>query len=673
MHSIEGPGRPTGDPPAWARLQRSLFDRQAAAVEPVMRLYLDADDEPFWPPEGHVGLDGVDDVLEGFYNWPLVYAMGGDAVLLDAARRAYEGALDRLGRTETPYGHPMMVDEYEQCRDWFHQGEGNQLLYNFGLAAPGADWLVERAERFAGFYFGDAERDGEPLGNFDPERRLIRGPQNGAMGPEYSDFELYEHHPYGADYRWRRHGLPWRDLDFADAAEDLHDPANEERLYEVLNERAARGDVPLNLAATSLLANAYLHTGDERYRSWVAEYVDAWRERTAANGGIVPDNVGRSGEVGEYVGGRWYGGKYGWSWGGWHYVGVGVTVGAENAVLLAGDREPTAFLRAHLDTLLDEAIEEPAREGADHTDDPADVAGPDEDPDDVDVVRHVPHKHGDPGDYDYHGSGLRDAEDEVLFRDGWYEFHPHRDDPYAVHLWTATFDPADRERVADLGVPHAWKDVRYRPAGKHGGGQEYSWLAYLEDRFPGYPRVVMEAAHERVAAQQERIAEENGTVERLYEDYLRDRNPVHEKALLQLTMGAPQPVYYGGLLHAQVRHFDPARERPGLPEDVAALVREVDADGVGVTLVNVGSEDREVVVQAGAYGEHRFTAVAPEPADGSAPAEAVAAADPDEGRGSGEGGDRAVRVAVPAGERVDLAATLDRHANDPTYAPPWTR
>ena len=30
----------------------------------------------------------------------------------------------------------------------------------------------------------------------------------------------------------------------------------------------------------------------DRYRDWIAEYVGAWRERAAANGGLLPDNVG---------------------------------------------------------------------------------------------------------------------------------------------------------------------------------------------------------------------------------------------------------------------------------------------------------------------------------------------------------------------------------------------
>lgn len=626
MHDLEPDGR-VHDGPAWARLQRDLFERQAAAIEPFVDHYLGDDYEPFWPPEDHEGLDGVDDVFEGFWNWPLVYAMGGSRTLLTEARRAYEAALDRLGRTPTPYGHPMVVDEYEQCRDWFHQGEGNMLHYHFGLADPNHDRTRERAIRFAGFYLGDGEPE-----NYDPDRRVVRGPMNGSMGPEYCDYALFEHHPYGADYIWERHGLPWRDLEF-DSVADLKDPANEERLFEVLNERCSRGDIPLNLGITTLMTDAYLHTGDERYREWVATYVDAWRDRTDRNGGIIPDNVGRSGDIGEYLDGQWYGGKYGWSWGGWHYVGVGTTVGAENRALLSGDTEHMGLLRSQLDVLLDRAID-----GADHPD-----AGP---------GTYVPHKRGDPGNYEYEGSGLRDENGDVLYRDGWYEFHPHRDNPYAVHLWVVTMADGDRDRVDELGVPDGWRRIRYRPTGKHGGGQEYSWLAYLDGRFAGYPRVLMEAAHERVRRQRTRIEDEAGAIDDLHEDYLRDRNPVHEQALLQLTMGAPQPVYYGGLLTAQCRHFDPERERSGLPRDVAALVTDVRPDGFDLRLVNLGEDPHSVVVQGGAYGEHAITRL-------------------ETGTERAHIDGRAVALRVPAGRTVTATATLDRYANDPTYAYPW--
>jgi hypothetical protein len=72
------------------------------------------------------------------------------------------------------------------------------------------------------------------------------------------------------------------------------------------------GDHPLNLQATSLAMNAYMLAGEDKYRRWLLEYVDAWRERMAANNNLIPTNVGLDGKIGSAAGGKWYGGVYGW-------------------------------------------------------------------------------------------------------------------------------------------------------------------------------------------------------------------------------------------------------------------------------------------------------------------------------------------------------------------------
>ncbi|MFB6218640.1 MAG: hypothetical protein ABEH77_05590 [Halobacteriaceae archaeon] len=623
MHAIEA-SRGAGDPPEWARLQRALIDRLGDAIDPIVSEYLD-DGEPRWPPEGHVGIDGHDDLYEGFYNWPLAYAVGGDESLLVEAKRAFEGIVERCSAVETPFGHPMAVGEYEQCRDWFHQGEANLLLYNLGLADPGDERFRERAERFAGFYL-----PGSPTGNYDGERRVVRAPQTGSMGPEFCDFSAFVHHPYGHDYGWRRHGSAFHDIGGLDSIGDITDPDSEDRLFEALQRRCSAGDVPLNLSVTSLMTHAYLHTGDERYCEWVTEYVDAWADRTREDG-IVPDNVGPSGAPGG-VTGDWYGGFYGWSWGGYHYVGIGPTVGAENARLLGADR--LDLPRELLDALMERGIEVPA--------------GPTEE------TLYLPHKYGADGDYHYaDADSLREDDGAVRREDGWYEFHPLEDTPYPTHLWYASMEPADRDRLRALRDYESrdFRRVDPRPPGKH-GQHDRAWLAYLDGDFPGYPARVLEATHAQVDDRLAVLAEEGGPPEDIDEDYLRDRNPVSEEALLQLTMGAPAQIYYGGLLQARVRHLDPGRERPGLPPDVAALVSGLDADSVTLTLVNAGDDARAVVVQAGAYGEHTFGAVRH---DGE-----VTAVE-----------DTRLRVELPGRTRVTLDADVARFDNDPSYDLPF--
>ena len=73
------------------------------------------------------------------------------------------------------------------------------------------------------------------------------------------------------------------------------------------------GDHPLNLAATGLATNAYMLTGEKKYKDWVLEYVGAWKQRTDANGGNIPTNIGLNGQVGGEYGGKWYKGTYGWN------------------------------------------------------------------------------------------------------------------------------------------------------------------------------------------------------------------------------------------------------------------------------------------------------------------------------------------------------------------------
>jgi len=114
--------------------------------------------------------------------------------------------------------------------------------------------------------------------------------------------------------------------------------------------------------------------------------------------------------------------------------------------------------------------------------------------------------------------------------------------------------------------------------------------------------------------------------------------------LANLTMGA---LLTGNIwsLHARLRYFDPVRRRSGLPEDVAALVEKISGDSVTVSLVNLSAvEARDVIVQAGAYAEHQFTA-------------------PHNARWIH------VRLEPGSGDRLTLG--MKRYARPPTARQPW--
>lgn len=81
----------------------------------------------------------------------------------------------------------------------------------------------------------------------------------------------------------------------------------------LFNEIICQTDSANNLAATALVTHAYLQTGDQKYKQWVLGYADVWLKRIEDNGGIIPDNVGPTGVIGERRGGQFWGGFYGWN------------------------------------------------------------------------------------------------------------------------------------------------------------------------------------------------------------------------------------------------------------------------------------------------------------------------------------------------------------------------
>ena len=86
---------------------------------------------------------------------------------------------------------------------------------------------------------------------------------------------------------------------------DWTDQAMFDQFLSMINERMTRGDVPLNLLSTSMVTHAYIYTGDEKYKQWVLDYLAAWMKRTEKNYGIMPDNIGSNGEIGELINGKW--------------------------------------------------------------------------------------------------------------------------------------------------------------------------------------------------------------------------------------------------------------------------------------------------------------------------------------------------------------------------------
>lgn len=146
------------------------------------------------------------------------------------------------------------------------------------------------------------------------------------------------------------------------------------------------------------------------------------------------------------------------------------------------------------------------------------------------------------------------------------------------------------------------------------------------------------------------------------------------EALTQLMWGGPQVIYNGGLQQARVRYFDAERRRPGVPEQVAALVSSIEPEATVVTLVNLSATaDRVLVVQAGAFGEHEIagvTATAAEPGWTGHDTEYVHH-EPVRSVAETPVNGPHLTVELPAGTTVTLTLRLRLHAYRPSYRQPW--
>lgn len=632
------------EPPRWAILERQLIERINQAIEPLLEKYVHQDGSLMWPTRPDFeSIDGLDDAYESFHNWPLFYALGGDEKFRQLSFFEWEAITHQFEKYGCGHGHPMVVKEYEQGYDWFHQGEGYLMFYMLGLADPSHAKTIERARRFAGFYLNEDPQ----APNYDPKHRLVRCAFVGSKGPAHRNFDI---DAWGWAEWKQYYGLPFQGVPGCDHLDDIKVHGNAVNMAQAMKQHMAYGDVAVNLAITSMVTNAYLYTGEVKFRDWVKEYLDAWMGRIVNNGGIIPDNVGLSGKIGETINGKWYGGYYGWTWPhGWVSLGDPVTLAAENALLLF--REP-AYLempRSQMDLLLSQAIE---RDG---------------DP-------YVPYKFGDPGSHEYHVSDLilttgepsrpGSTYRELLWKDGWFEFQP-MNARHPLHVWFLTGDAGDLERIRRIRNQRRrdWDNIldHYE---KDQGGHEAAWAAFLNGEYPAYPEDIL--AHNLTQVERRMAFIEKDTQDPMeYQDwYLQVRNPVTCEGLAQLTLGAPLPLYNGGHLMATVRYFDSHERRPGLPPETAALVERVYPNTI-IRLVNLSQEhQRSLYLQAGAYGEHLFKAVRELSVDAQEPP-----ASPSTGKTPVMA--NTFQVDLPPGTEMRLEIEMERFVHEPRFAFPW--
>ncbi|MBQ4322096.1 MAG: hypothetical protein IJC35_07635 [Oscillospiraceae bacterium] len=596
--------------PEWAKLEWKLMDRMEDAVELFLEKYTRPDGtliwREFWP-----GMDGSDDAFEAFQNYPLFYALGARPRILRTAHAQW----DTMAWQWTEYG--QVEREFFKYYDFMHHGEGSLFLYYFGLADPMSLKFAARARRFAGFYTGE-----DPLApNYDPEKKLIRAPINGSAGPRlhHTKEDWVTHRPILHDYLPPFEDMPgipfyYKPEDYETTRKDhtrLHhacpwmDDEAYETIVEFLNKRMAQGDVPLNLNATSLMTHAYMYTGDEKYRTWVTDYLSAWEERTRQNGGIIPDNIDLEGKIGGNMDGKWWGGYYGWRWphGALTVVEPCLNAG-NNAYLMTGDEKWLDLARSQMDMLY--SLGKDDGKGG--------------------VL--IPHRHYD---------------------NGWGDWR-YENSKWPVYCWSVTHNPDDMKRIDRLCNKDTWDKVPTK-LGKGNRMEIHPWFHYLTGNNPDFPVQTLEA---NLACVNERIDMINAdNTDHIPEEdihYWQDHNPVVCEALVQLMLGGPTNIYHGGLMYTALRYFHEGRA--GLPHGVGALVSNIQKDSVTVTLHNLNTEDKEIVIQGGCFGEHTFTSVS---VDGAAPV-------PAEGK--------YVRVRIPAESGAELVLGMKRFSAKPSYRMP---
>lgn len=245
-------------PPAWAVMERQLIKVMNEAAPEFFHKYAD---ENGWMPL----IGKPDDMYEVFGNWALFYALGGDEKIYELGMRQWN-AITR----ELTYAVQRIDREFVIHYDWFHNAESYKNYYYFGLEEPVSQENINRARRFAGMYMGEDSL----AANYDPQYKIMRSPITGSTGPLFEQDGVY----------LINHGhMSLRP--FMDDPEPgwENNPEQHEKIQKLYNDIVLRGDTPISLNATALVANAFLYTGEEKYKQWIIDYVDAWRRRIEEN------------------------------------------------------------------------------------------------------------------------------------------------------------------------------------------------------------------------------------------------------------------------------------------------------------------------------------------------------------------------------------------------------
>jgi hypothetical protein len=279
-------------------------------------------------------------------------------------------------------------------------------------------------------------------------------------------------------------------------------------------------------------------------------------------------------------------------------------------------------------------------------------------------------------------------------QEGWHSYRPMmiRD---LTHLWHASMDEEDWDKIEavrkgqkfrPLNGEGIWGQntldhldtIKYKPSepfdwkkemiqgDRTMGKSEYARLMYYAGENPDWPLKALKADYQEMTNRMEFMRNDPRAIKDINKDDTYPNNPVILKALQQTTMGTPQTLYFGGLSRGTVRYYDLAGKRPGLPSDVSALVEKLEDEMVAIRLVNLSLiESKDLIIQAGVFGEHQFTTILynESPESKIKPVE--------DQKKSQEVRGKYVKIILPPSTSILLEIGLDRFSNDPSYRFPW--
>ena len=348
---------------------------------------------------------------------------------------------------------------------------------------------------------------------------MMRSPFNGALGAhtECTEFDWCTHRDQLSEYPTegaaghRGYLCPFLDHPIVpegadwDFAIDWNDDEVFEDILRMMNERQASGDIPMNLLCTSLMTHAYLYNppDKQKYKQWVLDYLAAWEQRAMDNDGILPDNIGPNGVIGECMPeNRWWGGYYGYRWPhGIMNSQESILVAGSNKFMLTADPESFKLYREQSDMIWSLGKE-------------------------IDGVFKIPNRYSEQGWCDWR---------EPIGIAGFVRNQ--------ILLYYYTQLPEDKARMMRMpGADEGWP-LEVEEFGKGGQFETAPWHTWAVDGgSPDYPVQVLEATMREIGRRMEMIEGDDWSPEAIQHwdvHHWQNVSPVVPQGLLQLTCGTP--------------------------------------------------------------------------------------------------------------------------------------